>query len=310
MLAIFLKTLPFFLVIGTGWLAGRTRFFPAEATGWLTKFVFYFALSAMLFRFAATLDVASLFDPAFVLAYLSGSTALWALGFAVARWRRQPLVAAAMEAHTAMTGNTGFLGVPMLVVLLGERAIGPVLMVLTIDMVVFSTLITLIVTAARQGRVRVSTLWPLLRGIVSNPMIVSMLAGLAWAGLHLPMPGPLDEFLALLGASATPGALFAIGASLAGRGAAERMGPAAWLSFAKLVLHPLAVGIAALAVFGVEPYAAGVMIAAAALPVAGNVYILAQYFGTAVQRVSAAILISTAASIATVPVVIHWITKG
>ncbi|WJS85154.1 AEC family transporter [Paracoccus sp. TOH] len=309
MLAIFLKTLPFFLVIGTGWLAGRTRFFPPEATGWLTKFVFYFALSAMLFRFAATLDVASLFDPAFVLAYLSGSAALWALGFAVARWRRQPLATAAMEAHTAMTGNTGFLGVPMLVVLLGERAIGPVLMVLTIDMVVFSTLITLIVTAARQGRVRLSTLVPLLRGIVSNPMIVSMLAGLAWAGLHLPMPGPLDEFLALLGGSATPGALFAIGASLAGP-AAERMGPALWLGFAKLVLHPLAVGIAALAVFGVEPYAAGVMIAAASLPVAGNVYILAQYFGTAVQRVSAAILISTAASIATVPLVIHWITKG
>ncbi|WP_323009249.1 AEC family transporter [Paracoccus sp. (in: a-proteobacteria)] len=309
MLAIFLKTLPFFLIIGTGWLAGRTRFFPPEATAWLTKFVFYFALSAMLFRFAATLDVGRLFDPAFVMAYLSGSAALWAVGFAVARWRRQPLATAAMEAHTAMTGNTGFLGVPMLVLLLGERAIGPVLMVLTIDMVVFSTLITLIVTAARQGRVRVSTLWPLLRGIVSNPMIVSMLAGLAWAGLHLPLPGPLDEFLALLGASATPGALFAIGASLAGR-AAERMGPALWLSFAKLVLHPLAVGIAALAVFGVEPYAAGVMIAAAALPVAGNVYILAQYFGTATQRVSAAILVSTAASIATVPLVIHWITKG
>lgn len=309
MLAIFLKTLPFFLIIGTGWLAGRARFFPPEATAWLTKFVFYFALSAMLFRFAATLDVGRLFDPAFVMAYLSGSAALWAVGFAVARWRRQPLATAAMEAHTAMTGNTGFLGVPMLVLLLGERAIGPVLMVLTIDMVVFSTLITLIVTAARQGRVRVSTLWPLLRGIVSNPMIVSMLAGLAWAGLHLPLPGPLDEFLALLGASATPGALFAIGASLAGR-AAERMGPALWLSFAKLVLHPLAVGIAALAVFGVEPYAAGVMIAAAALPVAGNVYILAQYFGTATQRVSAAILVSTAASIATVPLVIHWITKG
>ncbi|SMG25226.1 AEC family transporter [Paracoccus sp. J56] len=309
MLAIFLKTLPFFLVIATGWLAGRLRFFPAEATGWLTKFVFYFALSAMLFRFAATLDVAQLFDPAFVLAYLTGSAAVWALAFGVARWRKQPLATAAMEAHTAMTGNTGFLGVPMLVVLLGERAIGPVLMVLTIDMIVFSTLITLIVTAARQGRVRLATLLPLLRGIVSNPMIVSMLAGLAWSGLHLPMPGPLDEFLALLGASATPGALFAIGASLAGR-AAERLGPAIWLSLAKLILHPVAVGVAALAIFGVNPEAAGVMIAAAALPVAGNVYILAQYFGTAVQRVSAAILISTAVSIATVPVVIHLITKG
>ena len=61
---------------------------------------------------------------------------------------------------------------------------------------------------------------------------------------------------------------------------------------------------------GFMGFAAGVMIAAARLPVAGNVYILSQYFGVAAHRVSAAILISTAASIATVPVVIHWITKG
>ncbi|WP_374635854.1 AEC family transporter [Paracoccus sp. (in: a-proteobacteria)] len=309
MLEIFLKTLPFFLVIGTGWIAGKTRFFPAEATAWLTKFVFYFALSAMLFRFAATLDVDQLFDPRFVLAYLTGSLALWALGFGVAKWRRLPLDQAAMEAHVAMTGNTGFLGVPMLVALLGPMAVGPVLMVLTIDMMVFSTLITLLITVARQGRVRLSTLWPLTRGIVANPMIVSMVAGLVWAKLHLPMPAPLDEFLALLGAAATPGALFAIGASLAER-SAERLGPAIWLSTAKLVLHPLAIAVAALVVFDVEPFAAGVMIAAASLPVAGNVYILSQYFGVATHRVSAAILISTAASIATVPAVIHWITKG
>jgi predicted permease len=309
MLEIFLKTLPFFLLIGTGWLAGKTGFFPAQATAWLTKFVFYFALSAMLFRFAATLDIDELFDPGFVLAYLTGSLALWALAFAVANWRRLPLDQAAMEAHVAMTGNTGFLGVPMLVVLLGPAAIGPVLMVLTIDLVVFSTLVTLLITVARQGRITLSTLIPLARGIVANPMIVSMVAGLIWAKLHIPMPAPLGEFLALLGAAATPGALFAIGASLAER-SAERLGPAIWLSTAKLVLHPLLVAATALLIFGVEPYAAGVMIAAASLPVAGNVYILAQHFGVAAHRVSAAILISTAASIATVPAVIHWITKG
>ena len=303
MLEIFLKTLPFFLLIGTGWAAGRSGFFPPEATAWLTRFVFYFALSAMLFRFAATLDVASLYDPRFVAAYLLGSLTIWLLGFAVARARRESLAASAMEAHTAMTGNTGFLGVPMLVLLLGERAVGPVLMVLTVDMVVFSTLITLIVTGARQGRIGLSTALPLARGIIANPMIVSMLAGLVWGGLHLPMPRPAEEFLTLLGAAATPGALFAIGASLAGRGA-ERPGPAIWLSFAKLVLHPLAVAVAALWVFQVERFAAGVMIAAASLPVAGNVYILAQHFGVAVQRVSTAILISTAAAIATLPLVI------
>ena len=64
---------------------------------------------------------------------------------------------------------------------------------------------------------------------------------------------------------------------------------------------------AALVLFRVEPQAAGVMIAAAALPVAGNVYILAQHYGIAPQRVSASILISTAVSILTVTVVIAWV---
>lgn len=308
MLAIFLQTLPFFALIGLGWVAGRTRFFPAEATAWLTRFVFYFALSAMLFRFAATLDLAALFDWRFVLAYLVGSGAIWAAGFVVARRRGASPAEAAMEAHTGMTGNTGFLGVPMLVVMLGERAIGPVLMVLTLDMIVFSTVITLIIAASRHQRVGLATLLAALRGVIANPMIVSMAAGLAWAALSLPLPAPAAEFLTLLGNAATPGALFAIGASLAAR-PVGRIGPAAWLSFAKLVLHPAAVALAALA-FGVASGPAGVMVAAATLPVAGNVYMLAHHFRVAEQRVSAAILISTAVSILTIPAVIHAISKG
>lgn len=301
MLAIFLKTLPFFGLIGLGWLAARTRFFPQEAAACLTKFVFYFALSAMLFRFAARLDLGALYDGRFVLAYLAGSLAVWGIGMAVARMRGLSLPEAAMEAQCCMIGNTGFLGVPMLVVLLGDRAVGPVLMVLTIDMVVFSTLITLIIHAGRNGGLRLSSVIPILRGLVANPMVLSMLAGLGWAWMRLPLPGPLDEFLVILGAAATPGALFAIGASLAGR-RIGRLAVSAWLTGAKLILHPLAVGIAAWAL-AVEPFAAGVMVAAAALPVAGNVYILAQHFGIAQQRVSAAILITTAASIVTMPLV-------
>ena len=84
----------------------------------------------------------------------------------------------------------------------------------------------------------------------------------------------MGGLLTTLGAAATPGALFAIGASLAER-SAERLAVAGWLSVAKLVLHPAAVAVTALLLLPVEPYAAAVMIAAASLPVAGNVYILA-----------------------------------
>jgi predicted permease len=307
MLPILLKTLPFFALIGLGWWAGRVRFFPEEATAWLTRFVFYFALSAMLFRFAANLSLAELFDLQFVLAYLTGCFIVYLLTMAVAFARRLPVTEAAVEAQCSVIGNAGFLGVPMLVVLLGTAAAGPVLMVLAIDLIVFSSLITLIITGARQGRMSLNVVRALITGLLKNPMIVSMVAGLLWSSSGLTLPGPVNEFLAILGAAATPGALFAIGASLATK-SAERVSIALWLSFAKLVLHPAAVAVASLWIFDVDPFAAGVMISAAALPVAGNVYILAQHYGVAPHRVSASILISTVASIVTVSAVIAWVT--
>ena len=137
-------------------------------------------------------------------------------------------------------------------------------------------------------------------------MVASMAAGLAWSATGLGLSAPVSATTTLLGAAATLGALFAIGASLTNN-QAERLTVAGWLSFAKLVLHPLAVMAAALWVFGVDPFAAGVLIAAAALPVAGNVYILAQHYSVAVARVSAAILISTVISVATLPLILSQI---
>ncbi|MCU4652356.1 AEC family transporter [Roseibacterium sp. SDUM158016] len=306
MIEIFLKTLPFFALIALGFQACRSGFFTAEAAAYLTKFVFYFALSAMLFRFAANLSLGEIFDWWFVAAYLWGCFVVYLIATGVAILRRRPMAEAAVEAQCAVIGNTGFLGVPMLVVLLGEAAAGPVLMVLALDLIVFSTLIVVLVTGSREGRVSLATLRNVGLGLLKNPMIVSMTLGLAWSGTGWDVPGPVNEFLAILGAAATPGALFAIGASLAGK-SAERLSVAGWLSFCKLVLHPAAVALAALWLFPVPTFDAAVMIAAASLPVAGNVYILAQHYGVAPQRVSASILISTAVSILTVSAVIAWV---
>ncbi|WP_371038693.1 MULTISPECIES: AEC family transporter [unclassified Rhodosalinus] len=303
MLEIFLKTLPFFSLIGLGFWAGRSGFFSAEATAYLTKFVFYFALSAMLFRFAANLSITEIFDGRLVAGYLWGTAVVYAIATGVALLRRLDVPTAAVEAQTAVIGNTGFLGVPMLTLLLGAGAIGPVMLALAVDLIVFSSLIVILITGARDGRMSLAILGTVGTGLVRNPMIVSITLGLAWSGTGWTIPGPVNEFLGILGAAATPGALFAIGASLATK-SAERVEIAAWLSLCKLVLHPAAVAFGVLWLFPADPYKAGVMIAAAALPVAGNVYILAQHYGVAPQRVSAAILLSTLASIVTVTWVI------
>jgi len=307
MIDIFLQTLPFFALIGLGYGAGRSGFFTSEATAYLTKFVFYFALSAMLFRFSANLSLGEIFDWPFVFAYLWGTMFVYLIATGVALLRKRGIEEAAIEAQCAVIGNVGFLGIPMLVLLLGEQAIGPVMLVLAVDLIVFGSLIVILITGSRDGRMSPAVLRTVGIGLLKNPMIVSITLGIMVSSIGLPIPKPANEFLSLLGAAATPCALFAIGASLATK-SAERVVVAGWLSFAKLVLHPAAVAFAALVMFPVDAYAAGVMIACAALPVAGNVYILAQHYGVAPSRVSASILISTALSVITISAVIAAVT--
>ncbi len=308
MLDIFLQTLPFFAVIALGYGAGRRGFFTPEATAYLTKFIFYFALSAMLFRFSATLPFSEIWNGRLVVAYLWGTAFIYGVATIVALLRNQGIAKTAIEAQCAVIGNTGFLGVPMLVLLMGEKAIGPVMLVLAVDLVVFSSLIVILMSIAKDGRFDLSVFGTIGIGLVKNPMIVSMVLGLTWSATGAPLPKPIFAFTDLLGAAATPGALFAIGASLASK-STEKIEVAAWLTFCKLVLHPAFVAIAAIYLFPLDPYSASVIIAAAALPVAGNVYMLAQHYNVAPQRVSAAILVSTAISIVTVSLVIGWVSQ-
>ncbi|MGB1034134.1 MAG: AEC family transporter [Paracoccaceae bacterium] len=309
MLDIFLKTVPFFALIGLGYGAARVRFFPPEATAYLTKFVFYFALSAMLFRFSASLSIAEIFDARLAMAYLWATAFVYGIAMAVAFLRGLDTPTAAIEAQCASIGNTGFLGVPMLAVLLGQEAVGPIILILSIDLIVFSSALVILVVGGREGGGARQVALTALRGLVQNPMIVAIALGLMVSATGLGLHPVLDDFFSTLGAAATPGALFAIGASLATK-SAERIEIAAWLSFCKLVLHPAFVAAGAYVFFPADPYKALVAVSAAALPVAGNIFILASHYGVAPQRVSASILISTAASIVTVSLVIAWMTGG
>ncbi|MDC1223382.1 AEC family transporter [Ascidiaceihabitans sp.] len=309
MLMILLQTLPFFAIIALGYGAGRTGFFNEDATRYLTKFVFFFALSAMIFRFAANIELSEVWDARLIAAYLWGTAFVYGIATIVGFLRNLNVATNAIEAQCAVIGNIGFLGLPMLTLILGEAAIGPIMMMLAVDLIIFSSLVVILVTGSQDGQMSIRILKTVGLGLIKNPMIGAMTLGLLCSGFDVTIPVPLNEFLAILGGAATPGALFAIGASLATK-SAERIAVAGWLTFCKLVLHPAFVAFGALFLFSVDPYSAAVLIAAASLPVAGNVYMLAQHYSVAPQRVSAAILVSTAISIFTVSLVIGWVTNS
>lgn len=304
MLAVFLKTLPFFALIGLGYAAVRARVFTAEGTAWLTRFVFFFPLSALLFGFAARLPLDRLLDARLGLAWLGASTAIYALVMAVGILRGCSVGEAAIEAQCATIGNTGFFGIPLMTALVGPEIVPPMLLMLMIDSVVFPIAVSAIVVAGTRGRIGLRAAGEMGLGVLQNPMIIAIGAGLAVSAAGIGLPAPVDEFVTMLAGAATPAALFAIGASLAGK-SAERWQVAAWLSLGKLVLLPFA-ALAMAGIMGLDPGVRAVMIIYAAMPVAGNVYMLAAHYGLAPQRVSSAILISTAVSILTLPPVLHW----
>ena len=308
MIEIFYKTIPFFALIGLGYSAAITRFFSAEATAYLTKFVFYFALSAMLFRFSSDLSLSDLYDPEFIFAYLSASLIIYFLATSVAIFRKKVPSEAAVEAQCSVIGNVGFLGIPMLAILMGPDAVGFIMIILAIDLIIFGSLIVLIIVASKDKKLDVFLFYRVLLGLTKNPMIVSIICGLLWSASGWSIPEPINDFVIMLGSAATPGALFAIGASLAQK-STERFEVAAWLSFCKLVLHPLAVCIAVFFIFEVEIYAATVMIAAASLPVAGNIFMVAHHYNVAPKRASAAIFLSTVLSVFTVSFTIAWVSN-
>ncbi len=309
MIDIFLKSLPFFALIALGYGSTKWKFFGVEEIKGLTRFVFYFALSALIFRFSANLPLSDIFEPQLTGGYLFGSCAVYFVTWAVAKLRQQSGEVAAIEAQCAAVGNMGYMGLPLLALLLGEAAIGPTILMLTIDLIVFASLLVILVTLSREKAALFPALGKVAIGLAKNPMVASIVAGLAVSAMGTGLPPVADQFFDILAGSASPCALFLIGASLAGK-SAERVEVALWLSFAKLILHPLFVAIGVLWLFSPSPYVAAVAIAGAALPVAGNVYILAAHYGIAPQRVSSSILFSTIFSVFTISAIVALVAPG
>ena len=303
---IFFKTLPFFLLIVLGYTSGKKNFFSHGATVYLAKFVFYFALSAMLFKFAAFVNLAEFLKWEIVFSYFLATGLIYFLGLMLSLYLSKSLSEAAVEAQCCAIGNVGFLGIPMLSLLMGPNAVSYVVLVLAVDLLVFGTLIIILIICAQEGILKLEISRTVTIGLIKNPMIISLTLGFLWSAMGIPIPQAMNEFLSLLGGAATPCALFAIGASLAHR-KTENFSSIVWVSAFKLVFHPFAVALSAIYIFGLDPFACAVMVMASALPVAGNIYIIAQNYRVTPERVSASIFVSTAFSIVTVTITLKLI---
>lgn len=312
MLDVLRVTFPFFALVLCGYLAARRHMLPFEAIPGLNGFVLYFALPCMLFRFGASTPIAQLLDASAFFMYLFCALVMVAFVVAVTLNQRIGWNDAAFGALVGAFPNTGFMGVPLLVALLGTAAAGPAIVTIVIDMVITTSLCIALsrLDGAGQNGVGNAAKNALL-GMTKNPMPWAILLGTLFSAFQVTLPGPVEKTVALLADSASPVALFTIGAVLARSQKIShhsQHGPLTWKDYVpvaliKLFLHPLLVLAVGLAVISmgvpIDVFALKVMVLVAALPSASNVSMLAERFDADNGRIARIILVSTAAAFLT-----------
>ena len=299
-------TFPFFALVLAGYVATRVGLLPRDAIPGLNAFVLYFALPCMLYRFGASTPILDYLSGPVAAVWVGSAFILIALTVAATR-RRMGWNDAAFGALVASFPNTGYLGVALLVALLGERAAAPAIATILLDLVfTSSTTIALSRLGSGAGSVRAAVLRAL-RGVVVNPLPWSILLGVASYVAGISWPRPVAQTIGLLADAASPVALFTIGAVLA-RSQMDSTGRTPWRDFVpvamvKLLLHPLlvlALGATAIALgTALDRFALTVLVLVAALPSASNVAMLAERYGADNGRIARIILVSTAVSFLT-----------
>jgi predicted permease len=231
MQAILSVTTPFFALVLAGYLAARLRLLPLDAVPGMNAFVLYFSLPAMLFGLGARLPLAQMLDPVVLSIYVTCALTMVAFTIAITLSRRVGIQVAAFRALVASFPNTGFMGVPLLMALIGPVAAGPVITTIVVDLCLTTTLCILLAQAQqyqpplpfedslleRETKPLSpceSPLWRILQAGLMNPLPWAIAAGAGMTAFDLELLPPVHQTMTLLASAASPVALFTLGAML------------------------------------------------------------------------------------------------
>jgi len=296
---------PLLALILLGWFLRRRALLGAAAARELTAFVVWLALPALLFEAIAGASWQQLWQPRFVLAYAGAMVAT----FVVTYWwlpAATSFVDRCLDCFGATYANSGFIGIPLSVLLLGREALIPAtIATLLTAVLLFAVGIVLLEIGGGAAATPWATVRKAARAVVRNPLVVATLLGGAWSATGWSMPQAPHRLLELLAGAAGPCALVSIGAMLAQpvpAGSATRsLTP---IVLAKLIVLPAVCAALAIWVFALPPVWATTAVLLNALPTGTGPFMLAEFYGRDVARASRIMFVTTVLSLATVPVCI------
>ena len=293
---------PIFGLLMVGYITVILGWFDQTAIRGLTRFVFDFAVPMLLLRTVSTAQLPEDIPWNFLASYYLATMLVLFSGLVLTRITyRITFSEQVVSAFSCSFSNTVLLGIPLVLMAFGDQGALPLFIIIGTHGFVMFPLFTIMMEIGKIGEAPVKTLFAKTSyGLITNPLVIGLLGGLVCNLLGITLWKPLDEIAKLLGNAVTPGALFALGATLAGFRKKIQWKELPILVLMKIIVHPLLVWLLAVIVFGLsEEIWIKVLVILAALPTGVNPFLFASRYNTGQMLSSGAVFISTFISIFT-----------
>ena len=303
MTQIFNIVAPVFLLVGFGYVASAWKFISEEGVDALLKFVTMFAVTCLLFRATATIDIANSLKADLLAAYYLPAFTCFFTGIMIARkmFGNRPGEAVA-AGFTTLFANSLFIGIPVAQRAYGEEADPAIFAIISIHAATMYALgVICMEMSARDGAGAVAAMGKVARSLSKNPLVIAVALGFGYNFTGLPIPSAADDALKLMAGVALPAGMFAVGAALTRYSMAENVREAGAMVALKTMLHPALAMLLAFYVFSLTDVEARTVVLMAAAPGGLNIYLFAAMYDRNKEMAANAMLLGTVVSIVTLP---------
>ena len=305
MLYVFNVVLPVFALILIGYVCGRAGKLGESASIELNRFVVWLALPAQLFNFAANSGWQTLWQPGFIAAFFCSCLIVFILVLAVSWWRHGDLAAASFNGLSASYSNTGYMGIPLCALALGQDGLAPAIISTFIVFVMFAIATVFIEVGLLSHKKSHEIVLSVMKSLCANPLLIAPVAGLLWASSQMQMYDPIAQVISFLAAAATPCALVSIGLFLMQKSQADPR--QAWgISIAKLIVQPIIAWCIAGPILELPALWLNAVVILSALPTGTGPFMLAQYYKADGSVISRVVLMTTVGSLLTLSLYLWW----
>lgn len=304
----FLSTLPLFILILLGFLAVKLGRWQKTVTDSLTKFTFYIAFPIMLFQIMSHFSEQSEIDIKLLLVFFGGSFIVFAIGCLIAS--KIFKLNGSQSTLFAMGGiytNTVFVGIPIIKMLLGDQAIPIVAIIVIFNALILWTLATVSIEFVQMGKLSGRSFIKALKNVSKNPIIIGIFTGIVVNYIRLPIPNFINQSTKMVSDMTAPLSLIVLGMGLAEYKIRDQLLITGSICLLKLAILPIVTYIVG-KILGLPTLELQVVVLLSSVSIAINCYMMARQFEVLQGPIASSLLISTALSSVTTPLILSIMT--